>query len=90
MNDCRMESLVMLFLVLQDLDIKVNRIVTMPESTFFYFFSSDDRYGDIELESDGTILAGTSDRKGDVRIWEVIPDAEHLAETVLKIRNYIQ
>lgn len=87
--DKQLEHVIMIFLVLQDMNMRVNRIVSSHESTFLYFFGVNDYYADVEIESDGTILAAMSKRTGIPQVWEVSPDNDSVKLTLSKIRAFI-
>lgn len=54
-------------------------------NSFAIFFVKDKKYADIEVYDVGSILAVTSSRSDDVKVWQV----ENLQESIDKIKKFL-
>lgn len=66
------------------------KIIPSVENGVGISFVYNDKYADIECFNEGNILAVTSDRQGNIEVWEVEATTLGMASTIEKIRVFLQ
>lgn len=69
-------------------EIAVDRIGTTPAQSVVFAFTCGDRYGDLEIDSEGNIIAVTPSLTGP-RDWRVRNDAEEIVSTLIAVRRIV-
>lgn len=72
------------------MDMLPVRLVASVEAEVAVLFEGSDRYADIEICTDGALVAGTTPKDGEPHAWELKPDARELEDTLRRFRSFLQ
>jgi hypothetical protein len=73
--------------ILNDLDLRPDRITPSAEGGIAFVFAREERYADLECLNTGEILAVKCDRGGEPEVWTV--DTANIGAALGRIREYI-
>jgi hypothetical protein len=66
-----------------------DRIVPSVEGGVVISFRRGDRYGDIECDNDGDVIALVSDGQGNIDVWQVASDSQSVEDAISKIGLHV-
>jgi hypothetical protein len=88
-NPVAIQSAISILSVLRGMGRQPHRVAASVEGGIVISFRNKNRYGDIECDNEGDIIALTSNGEGDVRAEPVTNDPRSIEEALTRIGAYV-